>query len=586
MEASQLGAIIADLRRFGAEVTQVEAKRATGGIPKSLAETLVSFSNSNGGTIILGLDEASGFHSVGLADPGTIATAVESLCRNSITPPLTPVLDILSLEGVSLVAVQVPELLKALKPAYITAKGMNRGAYVRVGEGDHRLTDQEVQQLVADRGQPRFDCEPVDGATMDDLDPESISGYVRRLRERSPKIFGEAGIPVVLSMTGVLEPQPGIRPTIGGLLAMGRYPQQFFPQLNLTFVHYPSTEGPSGSVRFLDNVTIDGPIPLMLTEAMAAIARNMTRRALVAGAGRKDLWEYPLEALREAIANALVHRDLSPGSRGNQVQIEMFPNHLKISNSGGLFGAVTLEELGTEGRSSSRNATLMKVLEDVTIPDTDQRICENRGSGIREILAALRGAGMSPPNFRDRITSFEVDFPNHTLLDEETLTWLRQLGREQLRESQGTALAIMRRGEIMDNTRYRAATGITDSRVATFELQDLVARELVTQSGTRGGARYSLSPYAEDAGRPGTRKPRPNRRAQIIEYLSLTGEASKTEISSSLNLNPKTVEHWLRQMKAEGSIEPTSPGRGNRSTKYRISSRNYQMELPISSSRP
>lgn len=579
MDSQQLADVVHELRLFGAEVTQVEAKLAAGGTPRSLAETLVSFSNSSGGTIILGLDEASGFRAAGLTDPGKTATDVASLCRNSITPPLTPEIQIVTLEGANLVAVEVPELSKAVKPAYITAKGMSGGAYVRVGEGDHRLTDQEVQQLVADRGQPRFDCEPVDGATIDDLDPERLAGYVHRLRERSPKIFGEAGALRVLSMTGVMEPTPGTRPTLGGLLALGRYPQQFFPQLNLTFVHYPSTEGPSGNIRFLDNSTIDGSIPVMLVEAMAAITKNMTRRALVTGAGRRDLWEYPLEALREAIANALVHRDLSPGSRGNQVQIEMFPDRLRISNAGGLFGTVTLEHLGAEGRSSSRNATLMKILEEVTIPDTDQRICENRGSGIREILAALRAAGMSPPNFRDRYTSFEVSFPNHTLLDEETLAWLQHLGREQLRDSQCTALAIMRRGEVMDNTRYRAATGINDSRVATFELQDLVARELVQQSGTRSGARYSLSPHAEDAGRPGTRKPRPNRRAQIIECLSLQGEASKAQISQALNVNPKTVEHWLRQMKSEGSIESTSPGRGNRSTRYRITARVLQGEL-------
>ncbi len=210
----------------------------------------------------------------------------------------------------------------------------------------------------------------------------------------------------------------------------------------------------------------------------------------------------------------------------------------------------------------------MKLLEEVQVQDEDRTVCENRGSGIRAMLSALRHAGMSPPRFKDSTTAFEVLLPNHTLLDDETVAWLQLLGREGLRDSQCTALALMRRGDVMDNARYRAATGITDSRVATFELQDLVARELVTQTGTRGGARYTLSEFAAH---PRVRRVRPNRRRQIVDLLSLHHELSKSEISDLLGLNPKTAEHWLRTLKAEGSVEPTEPGRGSK--KHAVSTR-------------
>jgi ATP-dependent DNA helicase RecG len=290
------------------------------------------------------------------------------------------------------------------------------------------------------------------------------------------------------------------------------------------------------------------------------------------------MWEYPPEALREAVVNALVHRDLSPGSRGIQIQIEMYPDRLRIMNPGGLFGALDIDRLGEEGRSSARNGLLMKLLEDVPVPNDDRTVCENRGSGIRAMLAALRQAGMGPPRFKDSTTAFEVVLPNHTLLDDEAVRWLQQLGREGLRDTQCTALALMRRGEVMDNSRYRAATGITDSRLATFELQDLVARELVTQTGKRSGARYTLSEYAAGA-LTGRRRIRANRRRQIVDLLALHGELSKTEMSERLSLNPKTTEHWLRLLKSEGAVEATEPGRGSKHTKYRLTAAALQGTL-------
>lgn len=306
----------------------------------------------------------------------------------------------------------------------------------------------------------------------------------------------------------------------------------------------------------------------MATDALNVIRRNMSRRALITGGGRRDVWDYPEEALREAIVNALVHRDLSPGSRGTQVQIEMYPDRLEIKNPGGLYGPIDLARLGEEGRSSARNAALMKLLEEVEIPGEDRTVCENRGSGIRNMIAALRQAGMGVPAFVDKVTAFKVTLPNHTLLDDQTLAWLATLGRDGLKDTQCIGLALMRRGEVLDNGTYRAATGLTDSRTATFELQDLVARELVEQTGTRGGARYTLSRYAGSDGE-GVRRPRPNRRHQIRDVLELRGDLSKNEISEELRLNPKTVEHWLRQMKADGTVEATVAGR-SKNARYRL----------------
>lgn len=122
---------------------------------------------------------------------------------------------------------------------------------------------------------------------------------------------------------------------------------------------------------------------------------------------------------------------------------------------------------------------------------------------------------------------------------------------------------------MLDNTRYRAATGIPDSRTATVELQDLVARELVDQTGTRGGTRYTLSEHAEHPG-DSRRRSRSDRPRQIVELLGTRADLSKTEISDLLDVNPKTVEHWLRSLKSEGRVVSTAVGT-SKDTKYRLS---------------
>lgn len=572
MEQTETAALIAYLRVFGSEDASIEAKTAANTLPTSVLETLSAFTNSpGGGTLILGVDESANFAVTGVSDVAKLQHDLASQARDAMTPPLQPAIHMHSVDGANVIIADVPELPRSQKPCYITTKGIQKGSYIRVADGDRRLTTEEVSQLIAERGQPGFDHELVEDATVEDLDPVAVQNLIARLRDRSPRIFGSEEDLTTLKMLNVLKKDKagGLHPTLGGLLSLGRYPQQFFPQLCLTFVHYPTRSGePAGSTRFLDNVRIDGPIPTIATEALAVIQRNMSRRAMVDASGRQDVWEYPPEALREAIVNALVHRDLSPGTRGTQVQVGMFPNQLRILNPGGLFGAVDISRLGEEGVSSSRNALLLKLLEDVYVPGSTRTVCENRGSGIRTMRAEFSQAGMRPPEFTDQITSFRVTMPNHTLFDEDTVRWLGLIGPEGLKDTQRTALAVLRAGQVMDNARYRAVTGLSDSRAATAELQDLVARELVEQTGTRGGARYSLSEYARSIDAGEGKRIRPNRQKQVLDLLDLRGELSKSEVSALLNINPKTAEHWLGRLKKAGHI--IAVGSGPKNTRYQL----------------
>lgn len=559
MQSDELKDIVRKLRRIGNDVEDVEAKRSEGlKLPKSVRETLSAFSNARGGVLILGLEESSGFTVADLPDAGKQAADLASVCATELEPPVRATIEVHEFEGKNLVTAEVQEMDLQAKPCYVKSLGMNKGSYTRVNDGDQRLTSYEIQLMLSAKGQPRDDVAPVPEATIDDLDEEGIKSYVARLRDIRPRIFGDKSIPEILTMSNVLAKSgDALKPTLAGLLALGRYPQQFYPQLMLTFVSYPTVEGPApDGTRFLDNVAIEGSIPEIVRETLAVLKRNMSRRAIVAGAGRQDIWDYPEPALREAIVNAVVHRDLSPASFGTQVQVEMYPDRLEVRNPGGLFGPVQIDSLGTETLSSARNSALLKMLEDVKIPGEDRTVCENRGSGIRTMLTALRAAGMSTPEFTDKISSFTVRFPNHTLLNTGFVDWIAALHESGLTHSQIVALAHMREGALIDNPKYRQIGGV-DSRVATQELQDLVVRELAEQEGTGRWATYTLAPRLGDSeglAPKGGRISPADRRAEVLDALG-TETLSRAALEERTSLKGGIIRRWLKILRDEGYVE-------------------------------
>lgn len=571
---NELADLVASLRRLRGDIVDVEAKRSATDLPKSVRATLSSFSNTAGGTLVLGLDESNQFDVTGVEDASAIATRLANMCSDEMEPPLRPLIQIAAFEGRDLVIAEIPEIDRSLKPCYYKGAGVTQGSYIRVHDGDRRLSSYEVQMMLSNRSQPREDEEALPGTSLNDLDRSLVTSYLDRLRTTRSRVFGAMSDTEILSKTGVLGTD-GTLCTLGGMLALGIYPQQHFPQLIATFVHYPTIDG--GSVesgeRFIDNASFEGSIPQIVSDALLAIRRNMARRSTVSGPGRRDSWEYPETALREAIVNALVHRDLSIASRGAQVQIEMFPDRLTVRNPGGLFGPVTVDTIIDGGVSSSRNARLLRILEDVPVPNSQHTVCENRGSGIREMINALRAAGMSLPRFEDRVSSFSVIIPNHALLSDEIVRWIRSLNSGPLSDSQCTGLAMMRDGQVLDNGSYRTATGI-DSRLATTELQDLVERELAVQDGDRRWAKYRLSVAAistvAGSGTPVARRPPADRRTEILTVLGVR-ELSRSEIASRTGLSDQVVRNWLRTLRRDGLVALADPtvSAQSKNTKYR-----------------
>jgi ATP-dependent DNA helicase RecG len=255
--------------------------------------------------------------------------------------------------------------------------------------------------------------------------------------------------------------------------------------------------------------TARGGTPRLLYESLSAFDNR------TGGVFRREIPEYPREALREALANAVAHRDYSPYVRGSYIQIRMFADRLEVQSPGSLFGNVTEENLEVE--HSTRNARLMRMMEDM-------HVVENRGSGISTMLQEMRDANLEPPRFDDRRTSFLVAFRNHTLMNPEAIAWLNQFAQMPLHDRQRLALVYLRQHPQITNSDYRRLNHI-DAMVAGQELRGLVQAGLVEQHGVSRSTSYTLRA-------PGTlpnQKPLQTDEEKLLEYVRAHGTITNAE---------------------------------------------------------
>ncbi|HEY5854179.1 MAG TPA: ATP-binding protein [Aldersonia sp.] len=483
MRSEDLREIVGTVRRAGGDTASVEVKSAAGGVGKSLWPTISAFSNTKGGVVILGLDESAGFEPVpgfdSISVMDQVADAARPRGRGESPGPLTPnpamTVDQVELQGAMVVVAEVDELPPAEKPCFVTAQGKERGTYMRVGDGDHRLDTYSVFQLSMLTVPSDADREPVTQARADDLDPNLVNRTVAQLRLGRPRaLAGTTSETEVLERIGAIDRATGA-PTVGGMLALGRFPQQFFPQLMISFAAYPAGDKSVvvGDERMDDRAVLEGPIPDMIDDAVAAVMRNLRVRRVSKGAGAQDVPEIPIDAVREALANALTHRDYSQIARGDQVRVELYPDRLEVHSPGGLWGGRGLESV-FDGESHSRNQLLARLLTEIPFADRDEKVCENAGSGIPRMLGEMTRNGLPAPRFRSSPSAFVAVLDRFGLLNPETRDWLDSMGgRPRTREGDSALALIHHLGSVTaEELRRQLAIDTTVAQSALRGLED------------------------------------------------------------------------------------------------------------------
>lgn len=411
MTPEELDRLLQQLRDVRTDTQHIEVKESVERLPSSIPESVSALSNGSGGVIILGVSETNGFLPIDGFSPRRIADALSQACSEKVTPPARPEIDIVSYRGADVVVATVGEMLPQDKPCYVTAKGMYRGSYIRSFDGDRRLSPYEIDRLLENKTQPAHDVEIVRGATPRDLDDELLTGLLDRQKKLHPRLFANFSNEDIAIALRILarDDEDVLRPTLAGLLALGTYPQKFFPRLTVTFAAYPGREkASSDSIKFLDSEKMVGPIPAIIDDTVAAVQRNTRLGGVMNGIWRVDNPDYPPAAVREAVCNALMHRDYSQLARGTQVQVNLYSDRLEVLSPGGLYGTITAETVGKAGYSSTRNQHLANILE--STPCEGGFVAENRGTGFRLMERELAQSRMSAPEVHDSIAMFSLLF--------------------------------------------------------------------------------------------------------------------------------------------------------------------------------
>ncbi len=555
LDAQQVQELIEGLQTRRLELCDVEAKTAASELPR-LHESLSALSNQRGGgVILLGVDENKGFAVTGVQDVAKMQADIVSLAADSMEPPIRVEPSVTRFGGQIVLAAEVPECDPARKPCYVKTAGLYKGSYVRVGASNRRMSDYEIYLCISARKQPRNDVEPVREASLDDLEHTLVDEYVALRHKAMPRLhLQEMPRGRQLTTLRIAVEQDGlVYPTLAGVLMFGKYPQQFFPSLVVTFLRFAGTDettpGPHGE-RFLDNRKFEGRIPELLNDTLNRIEAQMQTRALITGLLRQDIPEYPVVAIREALVNAVAHRDYSDYVKGSYIQVRMFADRLEIQSPGGLYGAVTEDNIDHE--RSTRNSILMRMLEDF-------RLVENRGSGIMTIVQAMRQASLEPPQFADRKASFCVTFQNHTMMDARAVQWLGQFSGMKLNDHQRLALVYMRRhGHIANRDHQRLS--FVDGRSATKDLRNLVDQGLIYQHSTRGGAHYTLANHLgqHDISLPSLSESE----AKVVEYLASHEYVTNPAVRGLLNVDYSRASYVLKRMVSLGILRSEGRTRG------------------------
>ena len=409
MQREELVSLIDTIKEHKCEMQEIEVKAAEKGCPSRLYDTLSSFSNQDsGGVIVFGLAEDRGFQTNGVYDAQDLQKKVTEQCKQ-MAPVIRPLFTVASYGGKTVVSAEIPGIDIVERPAFYKGVGRIRGSYIRVGESDERMSEYEIYSYEAYKRKISDELRVLEKREINELNRNEVTLFLAKLRTKKPNL-SELTDKKNLVLSGIYSDD---KLTLAGLMLLGLYPQAVFPQFCITAVVVPGYHiGEIGEddERFSDNKKFEGTLPQMIEGAISFIKRNMKEKTIIDRNGRRaDKTEYPLRAIREIILNAVIHRDYSIHTERSPIRILMYRDRIEVENPGGLYGRITLGNLGRVG-ADTRNPFIASNLE--IMIDT-----ENRFSGIPIIINEMEKAGLRPPVFENGRGVFKVTLYNEKMSD-------------------------------------------------------------------------------------------------------------------------------------------------------------------------
>ncbi len=489
----------AELRRLvkGGETNTVELKLAA---PRAvdLAERFCGMANAKGGIVVIGVEDATR-KVVGVPDEriGETMDVLLRAARQVIKPELVldpPEPEVYVLAGKKLLVVTIAP---TSGPVY-QAGGI---FWIRQGTQTRALSMVELSEMIYDRGLRDWELEPAFNATMEDIDFERVQAFLAR-RATSDQQSGRFKDTerVLIGMRCAVKVGTTVVPTNAGMLFFGQSPQDHIPQSEVTCVLFRETIGAS---RYADRKIVTGTLQEVIDTTEAFLDRYIAVGARIEGWKRIDIPEYSIEVLREAVINAVVHRDYS--RRGEMIRVFYYPDRVEVHSPGLLLPGITVEHMQRgEVQSKLRNPVLAGLLR--SIPGYMEQI----GSGIRFMIDETKRLELPTPHFREMnevVVTFQkapaLRAPEPQLLSQGETLWgeqqealpeivVQDRRAEQVEKRLIQALSYVQEHGFITNGIYRQLTDVTD-RTAHRDLERLVERGRLKSSGQRAARRYVLA---------------------------------------------------------------------------------------------
>ena len=551
--------VIRELRRFGSDTTLIECKRAGNGAYDDVYESIAAFANMpEGGVLLLGVDEVANFRISGVSNSRKMESEIVDKVRQAIKP--APQLNFfhISVEGRTVLVIEVIALAPHHKPATFRQK-----AYLRQSDGDYIMNDNDKHMILVEglheRQRVHYDTEVIVGTDKAELDSSFLSTYLKNARTSNARLAQITNDDQLLQIAGVTDREGQLR--LGGLYALGFLPSAHFPSLAATAA--VRVQRDDSGVRNRNLQDFEGPIPVLLERTMEWVRQNISQERAYGADGHMEIRpEFPMPAIRELLANAFVHRDLSPDSidAGKRVEIRVFHDRVMIQSPGGLRGLSKSQLESAELSKAAVNQRVYEIAKNLETTDGEP-IIEGEGGGIPEVFYAMRRAGKPDPRFFDNGVTFTVNLLRANRFDDDEMAWLSSLG-VSLGWMQNEILIGLKRGERWSRVRaskeFRMAkthevTNAIEGLLQSGILEEVEDVLVLKQSQPNVGSDRAFDELGPNTG-------------AIYAVVSAVG-STVADIVAASGLTDNQVRYGLKQLLDAGAITMIG-GRGIRNTLY------------------
>ena len=514
------------LRQLGTlETERLDFKRQ----PAHLKELIPAMAMTDGGLVVLGIQDDRAVYPGGCSLDQTTRDKIADVSRDvGVDVRVRELL----VDGTPVVVVAVPAVRRRI---VTTPDGR---LLRRVGSRNTPLVGDRMARFVRERTKVAAEDDVIDDPEPSDFALDVINGALQRA-SRPPVDPTSVGRALVDLDVAVPQPGPaGPQLLVAAAVVFGVDPRTRVPGASVQLVRKTGVGPGTGPTTHREEMV--GPLPELVDDCIDLVNRWTEQYQVVVGRERAVLPQYPEAALREALLNALAHRDY--GLRGATVDITVWDDRLEIRSPGGLPGPITLENIRSE--HYSRNRRIMRCLKLLGL-------VEEYGEGVDRMFEQMEQRLMEPPVISASATSVTVTLHNRFLVSIEDQAWLGMLGHLAVTGAERRLLAMARRDGSITPRAVRAAVPEMDAESA---LRSAVVKGLLVRSGERGGTRYRLSD--EIIVRAGTTglEAQNRKRQLLLDAAADRGSLSTAEGAQLLDESLTTTRHLLNDLVLTGDL--------------------------------